>query len=67
MGANYHGTIKWKCYNDCQQEGCPGHEATLASKHGAYYLLMNGRDSEITPDIGLMDAIAERIVNGVNA
>jgi hypothetical protein len=25
MGENYGPPIQYKCFNDCRQEGCPGH------------------------------------------
>lgn len=59
MGANYYGRVEWHCYNDCMLAGCPGHAATLASKHGAYYLVEDdGSTSEIYSDIGLLDAVS---------
>lgn len=59
MGANYHGTVKWHCYHDCVQAGCPGHKATLCSKHGQYYLKeADGKETAVYADIRLIDAIS---------
>jgi hypothetical protein len=27
MGENYGPKVEYKCFNDCRQEGCPGHVA----------------------------------------
>lgn len=61
MSAVNHGKVEWHCFNDCRMEGCPGHSAWLWSKHGAYYLhKMDNKegDTEIYPDIALIDAIS---------
>lgn len=26
MGNNYGPVVEYKCFNDCRQEGCPGHK-----------------------------------------
>lgn len=61
MGASYHGYFTWHCYNDCRQEGCPGHRGRLVSKHGGYYIERLGDDNVVLGrtdlgDISMLDA-----------
>lgn len=59
MGANFYGPVKWHCYYDCQMSGCPGHEGTLAAKHGGYYIQhADGTKTDVYSDIRLIDAVS---------
>lgn len=61
MGANYHGTSTFRCYNGCQPGGeCPGHTIKVWSKHGAYYVDVDGQNNVQLPwDISFIDAVIE--------
>jgi hypothetical protein len=40
-------------------QGCPGHEATLWSKNGGYYLrYQDGTTAELDSDVRLIDAVS---------
>lgn len=41
MSATYYGPTTTTCYNDCRQEGCPGHTVRLVSKHGGIWVEEN--------------------------
>lgn len=68
MSTVYYGQTTVTCYNDCQQEGCPGHRVRLAAKHGAYSLEEQQADQSwsypfgIPSDIGWVNAIAHLLM-----
>ncbi len=64
MSAEYHGTTTFRCYDDCEQRGCPSHHIRVVSKHGGYYVeYLDAGGKPITGqrqdlgDIGLIDAV----------
>jgi len=44
--ANCYRELTYRCYNDCEMNGCPGHKATLEfqSCSNAYHFNINGKD-----------------------
>lgn len=71
MGASYsRSKAVFHCYNDCRQEGCPGHTIRLKSKHGGVaveYLDAEGNVTSTTSlalDLWEAHAVAKLLVEG---
>ncbi len=63
MSANYYGNTTYHCYNECRQEGCPGHRIRLGSKYGCYFAEILDESGKPAggridlPDIGMFNAL----------
>lgn len=55
MGASYTEPVTYHCYNDCRQEGCPGHMVRLKAKHGGVEIEVLDKDGKVTNTSWLME------------
>ena len=54
MSASYlKGDANFHCYNDCRQEGCPGHTIRVKEKHGGLIVMFMRKDGTVEEEAQL--------------
>lgn len=60
MSKFYGKEVTYKCFNDCQMSGCPGHTLKMVEHNGGVYPIIDGEaEYGHTLDLNMLKAMGK--------